>query len=95
MKTKAIISLVFGICGIVFPFIPFLGVITVVLSIVGIILSAIALKSRDMSCRGIAIGGLVCSIVGFLFSVLGSCICTGPVVTACVAYISGAQSIVK
>ena len=78
MKSKAIMSLVFGICGILLSFIPFVGFAFIALSIVGIVFSAMVLKSQDSAYKGLAIAGLVCSILGVLFG-LPSAIC----VTVC------------
>lgn len=59
----AIVGLVLGIVGLVFCWIPYIGYITPILCIVGIVLSSIALKNRH---SGIAIAGLVCSIIGLV-----------------------------
>lgn len=78
MKSKAIMSLVFGICGILLSFIPFVGFAFIALSIVGIVFSAMVLKSQDPAYKGLAIAGLICCILGVLFG-LPSAIC----VTSC------------
>ena len=78
MKSKAIMSLVFGICGILLSFIPYVGFAFTALSIVGIVFATLVLKSQDTAYRKLAIAGLVCSILGVLFG-LPAAIC----VTAC------------
>ncbi|RJE88513.1 DUF4190 domain-containing protein [Paenibacillus sp. 1011MAR3C5] len=58
---KSIATLVLGICSIIIPYVGFLP------GIVGIILGAMSLKEIKLSGdqgRGLAIGGLVCSIIG-------------------------------
>jgi uncharacterized membrane protein len=70
-NSKSIISLTLGILSIIVPFIGF------VLGIIGVVLSRIATKEiskRNENGRGLAISGMICSIVGIviqLFSVLG------------------------
>lgn len=63
----AVTAMVLGICSICFA-----GVIGILLAITGLIFAIIALKKckGPASGRGMAIAGLVCSIVGFVFSVL-------------------------
>ncbi len=61
-KVMAIIALVLGILSIVLFFIP---IVDLLLGITGIVLGALSLKS---SRHGLAIGGLVCGIVGFVIS---------------------------
>ncbi len=78
MKSKAIMSLVFGICGILLSFIPYIGFAFIALSVAGIVFAAMVLKAKDSAYRGLAIAGLVCSILGVLFG-LPSAIC----VTVC------------
>ena len=63
-KTMAVVSLVLGIVSIVGSFIPGIGVIAFICSIVGIVLAA---KARKVNKSGIATGGLVCSIIGCVF----------------------------
>lgn len=58
---KSIATLVLGICSLVIPYVGFLP------GIIGIILGAMSLKEIKQSGdqgRGLAIGGLVCSIIG-------------------------------
>lgn len=59
-------SLVLGIVGIVFSFIPCLGMYALFLTIPGVILGAIGLvsASKKKAPKGLAIAGLVCSIIG-------------------------------
>lgn len=74
-KGMSIASLVLGICAIVLW--PLFGVLTAIpCGIVGLILGALAL-SRKMDGRGMAIGGVVCSIVACAFSAIAivSCMC--------------------
>ena len=62
----AVGGLVLGIASIVFAFIyTWIGL---ALGIVGIVLSAMAMK-RCPSAKGLAIGGLVCAIVGTVLNV--------------------------
>jgi len=62
-------SLVLGIIGIVFAFfgagVQWIGTIV---SLVGIVLGAVARKNPEKA--GIATGGLVCSIIGFVLSII-------------------------
>lgn len=87
MKTKAVLSLVFGICGILLGAVPFLGFVTTVLSVIGIVFAVMALKSGDASLKGLAIGGLICSILGVVGG-LPMAICT--TVCSCAACEAGA-----
>jgi uncharacterized membrane protein len=70
-NSKSIISLTLGILSIIVPF------IGLVLGIIGVVLSRIATKEiskRNENGRGLAISGMICSIVGIViqvFSVLG------------------------
>lgn len=70
-NSNSIISLTLGILSIIVPF------IGLVLGIIGVVLSRKATKEiakRNESGRGLAISGLICSIVGIViqaFSVLG------------------------
>ena len=80
-------SLVLGIASIVLGFIPGLNTIFVptILGIVGIILGALARKNNPMD--GMAKGGLVCSIIGTVLSLL--------VWIACLACYASAASAVS
>lgn len=60
-------SLVLGIVGLVFSFIPCLGMYGIGLTIPGVVLGAIAIskaKKNNGQGKGLAIAGLVCSIIG-------------------------------
>ncbi|MFB9905072.1 hypothetical protein [Allokutzneria oryzae] len=60
---------VVGLIGLVFSFIPFIGVVAWPLVIIGAVLSGVGLSkatSGAASNKGLAIAGLVCSIVGLL-----------------------------
>ena len=61
---KAIAGLVLGIASVVFSW---FWLLALPLSVVGIIMSVIGLKSQK---RGMAVGGLITSIVGFIFMVV-------------------------
>ncbi|MBQ2253056.1 MAG: DUF4190 domain-containing protein [Clostridia bacterium] len=63
----AVTAMVLGICSVVFA-----GVIGILLAIIGLVFSIVAMKKckGPDSGRGMAITGLVCSIVGFFVSVL-------------------------
>ena len=64
------LSLVFGIFAMFLP----IPVVDVILGVAGIVLAALAMKSGS---KGLAIAGLICSIIGtvlaisFTFEVLG------------------------
>ena len=59
-------SLVLGIVGLVFSFIPCLGSWGIFLTVPGVILGAVGLASaaKKNAPKGLAIAGLVCSIIG-------------------------------
>jgi hypothetical protein len=72
-KGKAIASLVLGICSIVFCWFPVLGLIV---GVVGLILAASS--KREGYLGGMRTGGLVCSIIGTVFSALyTACVIAG------------------
>ncbi len=62
----AVASLVLGIVGLVISFIPCLGSYGLLLTLPGIVLGAIGLSSaaKKNAPKGLAIAGLVCSIIG-------------------------------
>lgn len=62
----AVAALVFGIMGIIFCWFPFLNL---VLSIVGIICAIISLSKKNPG-KGMAIAGLILSIIGLLLGAL-------------------------
>ncbi len=70
-RTKATASLVLGIISLVFFWMSFLAVISVICSIIGIVLGNSARKElRPEQGQGQATAGLVCSIIGLVLSVM-------------------------
>jgi hypothetical protein len=69
-KGMGVAGLIVGIVACVFSFIPCLGMYAIVPALVGIILSAISMKQAGASNspKGMAIGGLVTSIIGLLIA---------------------------
>ncbi len=69
-------GLVLGIVSAVGGFIPFLNYGAWVIGVVGIILSAIAMKKAKAAGQpaGLAVAGLVLSIIGTVISIIG-CVC--------------------
>jgi len=65
-KGMGIAGLVLGIIAAIFSFVPCLGMWAIVPGIVGVILSALAMKQAGAAGapKGMAIGGLITSIVG-------------------------------
>ena len=62
-----IASLVLGIVGLVFSFIPCLGTYGIFLTVPGVVLGAIAIskaKKNGGQGKGVAVAGLVCAIIG-------------------------------
>lgn len=74
----AVASLVLGIVSLVFACIPGFGWLGGIIGIVGIILGALGRK--DPAKKGMATGGLVCSIIGAVLGLI--------VYIACVACVS-------
>lgn len=74
-KNLATMALVFGILGIVLGGIPYVGVVMFVLSIIGLVFGIKALNmiklTGDESYKGLAIAGLICSVVGIVFGIFG------------------------
>jgi uncharacterized protein DUF4190 len=70
----AVASLVLGIVGLVFSFIPIVGVIAWPMVILGIVFGGIALNKANQapasSSKGMAIAGLVCSIIGLVICII-------------------------
>ncbi len=62
-KGFAIASMVVGICSIVFAWLPYLSLI---LGLVGLVLGIVSL-AKKMGGKGMAIAGVVCSSIGFLY----------------------------
>jgi hypothetical protein len=68
-KNLGIAGLIVGIISAIFSFVPCLGMWAIVPAIVGIILSAISMKQAGPGgSKGMAIGGLVTSIIGLLIA---------------------------
>ena len=62
-----IASMVLGIVGLVFSFIPCLGTYGIFLTVPGLVLGAVAIAKASKNGgagKGVAIAGLVCSIIG-------------------------------
>lgn len=66
--TMGVASLVLGIVSIVFSFTGAIAWVGIISGIIGIILGAMARKTTP---TGIATGGLVCSIIGLVISLIG------------------------
>lgn len=67
-RGQAIASLVLGIIGLVFAFVPVCGApFAIVLGIIGTIMGAIGQKSR--TAHGMAIAGLIMSIIALVLSI--------------------------
>ena len=64
-------GLIVGIVALLFSFIPCLGMYAALPAVVGIILSAIAMSqaSKAGAPKGMALGGLICSIVGLIIAI--------------------------
>lgn len=64
-------GLIVGIVALLFSFIPCLGMYAALPALVGIVLSAIAMKqaSKAGAAKGMAIGGMVCSIIGLIIAI--------------------------
>lgn len=77
-KGKAIAALVLGIVGIVTFFIPYFNTISLIISILGIIFAVGARNDSelDYDSRKLATAGLVCAIIGTVFSGIGFFYCT-------------------
>lgn len=65
----AVASLVLGIIGLVFAFIPAVGWVGAILGIVGIILGVLGRKSQPEK-KGMAIAGLVMSIIAVVLGAI-------------------------
>lgn len=86
----AVASLVLGLVGIVFDFIPGLNYVALVCAIVGLILgivarNQIANSNGQIGGKGMATAGIVLSIIVLAFFVLG--------MLACVAFLSAFRGI--
>ena len=74
----ALAGLILGICSLVGEWIPYVSILAIPAAIVGIVLSVKGLKSNTK--RGMAIGGLVCSIVSlalFVLALMCACLAVG------------------
>ena len=76
----AVASLILGLVALVFSFVPGVEWIGTITGLVGIILGAIARKNPEK--RGLATGGLVCSIIGFILSIILYIACVACIGTA-------------
>ena len=77
-KGMSVAGLVLGIVGLVGGFIPFVNYFTTVCSILGLIFACIGMKKSKLAfgkASGLAVAGLVLSIIGTAFAVIGL-ICT-------------------
>jgi len=66
-------SMVLGIVGLVFSFLPFIGVIAWPLVILGVIFGAVGINKAGQvpgMPKGTAIAGLTCSLVGLVICIL-------------------------
>lgn len=71
-------SLVFGILSLVFAlFIPSLKWLGAIIGLIGIILGAVG--RQDPAKKGLATGGLVCSIIGFVLCIIFAIACAAVV----------------
>ena len=69
----AVASMVLGIVGLVFAFVPIVGVIAWPLVILGIVFGGIAINKANQTPgapKGMAIAGLTCSIVGLAICII-------------------------
>ena len=85
-KGMAIASLVLGIISLVLAWFGYSAIVSIVLSIVGIILGVSARKKMPVGVpgRGMATGGLVCSIIALILSAI--------IFVACVICVGAAAS---
>ncbi len=71
-STKAILSLIFGIAGIVTCCA--FGILGVILGIAGVVLAILSRNDNDGKMEGLAVAGLVVSVVAFVFGLGYLCI---------------------
>jgi hypothetical protein len=73
-KGKAVASLVLGILSVVFCWFGYIAAASLILSIIGLVLSVSAKKEMQVSgnymARGLSTGGLVLSIIGLSLSAI-------------------------
>lgn len=65
-------SLVLGIVGLVISLVPCAGAYAILITIPGVVLGAIAMvnaKKKEGEGKGLAIGGLVCGIIGTILAI--------------------------
>ncbi|MBL7916890.1 MAG: hypothetical protein JNM96_00740 [Bacteroidia bacterium] len=69
-KGLGLSGLIVGIVAVLFSFIPCLGMYAIIPAVVGIILSAISMSQAGKAGapKGMAIGGLICSVVAVLIA---------------------------
>ena len=74
-KTKAIVSLVLGIVGVVLCWVPIVGLGC---GLAGLLLGIGARKEMPVGQNGLATAGFICSIAGLAFGAIGTlvCLCT-------------------
>ena len=82
-KGKAVAALVIGIIALAFAWWGWVSLVGLVLSIVGLILSVGVRKENNPATKGLATGGLICSIIALVFSSIFFISCA--VCTACAA----------
>ena len=79
-KGKAVASLVLGIIAIVLAWFGYLGIVSIVLSIIGIVLSVSAKKDMDAAgvytSKGMATAGFVLSLIALILSAIVFVSCT-------------------
>ena len=83
-KGLSIAGLVCGCVSVVFAYTPYVNIATIILGIVGIVLSVMGAKQAKANgeSKGLATAGLIVSIVGLVMSVIGFFSCT---VCSCIA----------
>ena len=93
-KGMSIAALVCGILGVVLCWVPIASWVVLVLSILGIVFGANGMKKSKAAgqSQGLAIAGLVCGIVGAVFSLIGA-ICTTCTMCAVCSYGSSISSL--
>lgn len=72
-KGCSIAALVCGIVGLVFSWLGVFSIIALICSIIGIVLGAMGMKKAEAENvpKGLAVGGLVCGIIGAAFAFIG------------------------
>ena len=87
-KGMSIAALVCGILGVVLCWVPIASWVVLVLSILGIVFGANGMKKCKATgqSQGLAIAGLVCGIVGAVFSLIGAICTTCTMCAYCTTY---------